>query len=566
MKKRIKLLVAIIGCGCVLATAENGIQGEITAYAQESEHIAVTSIALNKTSMDFTTKGEVGQLSVTFTPSGAINKNIIWSSSNPSVAVVDDYGTVTSVGEGQTVITAKSEENQELYKSCVVNCEWTKVKTIKLNKSTASITEIGGQVQLTATVTPTDAVNRTVEWSTSDSNVATVNTDGTVTARGEGNAVIYCKSTDGSEIVASCSLSVSLPRIEKIKLNTTKVTVTEIDKATALTATITPTNAVDKNVIWTTSDPNVALVSSDGIVSTGRVDGTAIITCTSASNPKISASCTVNVKIPIEQITLSKNEVKVTTGKEFNLNAVSYPHGFTDTGIVWTSSNTSIASVNDYGVVKTHKPGSVTIKATSKDYSKVYATCNVNVSPKQVTGLTVKKNKDGSRTLKWNAVSGVSGYKIYQLKNNVWKKIADTHVSSFQLKNIKTGNCYQYRVMAYYTVKDSKGNVTKTLNGKKSNVYGYVYASTATKCSVTKNKPTSVSVRWNAVNCDGYRVVLYKGNKAVRTFRTTKTSYTFTKLQKETGYRVEVKPYTKNEVTNKLVYGKRASIRFTTVK
>ena len=167
------------------------------------------------------------------------------------------------------------------------------VEKVSLNKSATTLTE-GESETLTATITPSNATgDKTVKWSSSNEAVATVDSNGKVTAKKAGTAVITATSSNGK--TASCTVTVKQKEIAitGIGLNKSTTSLTE-GESEILTATIAPSNATgDKTVKWSSSNEAVAAVDSNGKV-TAKKAGTAVITVTS-SNGK-SASCTVTVK------------------------------------------------------------------------------------------------------------------------------------------------------------------------------------------------------------------------------------------------------------------------------
>ncbi|MDE6523115.1 MAG: Ig-like domain-containing protein, partial [Muribaculaceae bacterium] len=165
--------------------------------------------------------------------------------------------------------------------------------------------------------------------------------------------------------------------VESIAISNTELSLTEGDTAT-LTATIAPENATDKTVTWTSSDEAVATVSAEGVVTAVKA-GTATITVAS-SNGKI-ATCKVTVAakiIEVTGITLSNTNLSLTEGETATLTATIAPENATDKSVTWTSSDASIATVSDKGVVTAVKTGTATITATSANGKT--ATCTVTVA------------------------------------------------------------------------------------------------------------------------------------------------------------------------------------------
>ena len=259
----------------------------------ETTTVDVEKVSLNKSATTLT-EGESETLTATITPSNATgDKTVKWSSSNAEVAAVDSNGKVTAKKAGTAVITATSSNRKTASCTVTVKQKEIAITGIGLNKSTTSLTE-GESETLTATIAPSNATgDKTVKWSSSNAEVAAVDSNGKVTAKKAGTAVIT--ATSSNRKTASCTVTVKQKEIAitGIGLNKSTTSLTEGESET-LTATIAPSNATgDKTVKWSSSNAEVAAVDSNGKV-TAKKAGTAVITATS-SNRK-TASCTVTVK------------------------------------------------------------------------------------------------------------------------------------------------------------------------------------------------------------------------------------------------------------------------------
>ena len=256
--------------------------------------VEVESVSLNKSEMTLT-EGESETLAATVTPDNAENKSIIWSSNNEAVATVDANGTVTAKSAGTAVITATSTNGKSAGCTVTVEKKQIPVTEVRLSESTVGIVE-GSTYKLTATVLPgntTDSKN--VSWSSSNSEVATVDANGTVTAKSAGTAVITATSKNGKS--AGCTVTVSRKEIPitEISLDKSSATLTE-GETTTLVATVLPENTTyGKSVKWSSSNVAVATVDLMGKV-TAKSAGTAVITATSENGKTASCTVTVNKK------------------------------------------------------------------------------------------------------------------------------------------------------------------------------------------------------------------------------------------------------------------------------
>jgi len=165
-----------------------------------------TGVSLDKSSINLDVGGKE-TLIATITPSNTTNNNVTWSSSNTSVAMVSATGTVTAVSTGSAIITVTTVEGK-LTAACNVTIV-DRPTGVSLNK-TSAILEKGDTLILTATITPSNAANKNVTWSSSNTAVATVSTTGTVTAISTGSAIITVKTEDGN-LTAVCNVTVSPP-------------------------------------------------------------------------------------------------------------------------------------------------------------------------------------------------------------------------------------------------------------------------------------------------------------------------------------------------------------------
>ena len=167
------------------------------------------------------------------------------------------------------------------------------VTDVTLSQDKADLTKVGETLQLTATVKPSYADNKTITWKSSDEKVATVDKDGKVTAVANGTATITATSADGKHS-ATAAITVKIAP-EKLTLTAENKTLTKVGETLQITAKIEPDNAYDK-LIWKSSDERVATVDVDGKV-TAAGNGKAIITATTEDG-KLSESVTITVKIP----------------------------------------------------------------------------------------------------------------------------------------------------------------------------------------------------------------------------------------------------------------------------
>ena len=352
----------------------------VTQEGKKGEYVPVESVSLSNITLEMKL-GSVVTLTATILPSNASEKSIEWTSDDPDVASVSGSGTVQALSLGTTTITVVTVDGSKTA-ICVVKVLPIEVESISLNKNSAEII-VGDAEQLIATVKPDNATDKAVTWSSSNTSVAKVSSDGTVTAETVGSATITAKA--GSK-TATCTIRV-LPRaVTSVQLNKTEITLSK-GSSEKLIATVKPDNATDKSVTWSSSNTSVAKVSSDGTV-TAVNKGSSIITVTTKDGG-FKAECAVNVTIPVVAVSVEPKSLSLSYGQQATLVATISPSDASNQSVVWSSSNSSVATVSSSGVVYAAGGGSATITVRTVD-GGYEAKCNVSVVV-NVSGVTLNK-------------------------------------------------------------------------------------------------------------------------------------------------------------------------------
>ena len=165
-----------------------------------------TSISLDKTEVSLEV-AETTMLTATVLPETATNKSVAWTSSNEAVATVDANGVVTAIALGEAVIAATTTDGSDLSASCQVTVIPTLAVSIEVTPNSVEAEE-NSEVQLSVNILPENATYKSVEWSSSNDAIASVNANGLVKIRKEGNVVITATTTDGTNLSATCSINV----------------------------------------------------------------------------------------------------------------------------------------------------------------------------------------------------------------------------------------------------------------------------------------------------------------------------------------------------------------------
>ena len=254
--------------------------------------VNVTGIALSKTFLDI--KIGLGfTLTAIISPSNATNKNVIWKSSDSSIATVTMSGVVKGIKKGNATITATSLDGNKMATCRISVTDSVAVKSVMLNIKTETIKK-GKSLNLKATINPSSATDKSVTWISSNTKVATVTQKGMVTGIKAGTATITVTTKDGNK-KASCKVTVTNPvvKVKLVKLNKKSASIKK-GKTVTLKPTISPSNATNKSVTWKSSDKKIATVTNKGVVK-GIKKGKATITVTTKDGKK-TASCKVTVK------------------------------------------------------------------------------------------------------------------------------------------------------------------------------------------------------------------------------------------------------------------------------
>ncbi|WP_042345359.1 Ig-like domain-containing protein, partial [Capnocytophaga canis] len=327
----------------------------------------------------------------TVLPANATNKKVTWTSANTAIATVDDLGKVTGVASGTVYITATTEDSKKTA-TCKVTVSKKVITVAYVSLDNETITLLEGDTKtLVATVSPTNATNKKITWATTDKTIATVDANGKVTAITAGVVSITATTEDGGK-KASCRVTVekNIVAVTNVSIQPESI-VLAIGNQRQLSATVSPTNATNKKVTWTSADPSIATVTASGKV-TGVASGTVYITATTEDGGK-KASCKVTVEsvIDVTNVSIQPETITLPVGDELQLTATVSPTNATNKKVTWTTANAGIAKVDNHGKVTGVASGTVYITATTEDGGKT-ATCKVSVTTPiiQVTSINIQ--------------------------------------------------------------------------------------------------------------------------------------------------------------------------------
>ena len=244
-----------------------------------------------------------------------------------------------------------------------------RVTSITVTPATVTL-PVQRTTQLTVSVLPTNATDKSVTWTSSNPTVCSVSNTGFVSSLTYGNSVITARSNDGG-FTASSQITVPSPS-QTISVFSVTISPSTINLAVNQTyqinPSITPVNATNKTVTWTSSNVAVATVSSSGLV-TVRQNGTAVITARTVDGGK-TATLTITSVVSVSSISITPTAINLPINQTYQVNAVIMPTNAANKQITWSSSNSSVASVTSTGLVTARQTGTSVVKATTVDGGK----------------------------------------------------------------------------------------------------------------------------------------------------------------------------------------------------
>lgn len=444
---------------------------------------AATSIKLNKTTLSLK-QGATAKLTATISPSAA-SGGVIWKSSSPTVATVDGNGNVTAVGGGTAVIYAVAADHTDVSAGCVVTVTGGTASGIKLNASSKSL-NTGQTFILKATLTGGSINGYGVAWSSNNESVASV-TNGIVTAHAPGTAVITA-AKDGKS--ASCTVTVK-QLVTSIKLSASSKTINVTDQF-KLTATVSPSNASNKKVKWTSSNAAVATVDANGNVK-GVSGGTATITATAQDGSGKTASCKVTVATTIK---LQVYSGTIHKGQTLYNKATKN----TSAAVKWSSSNPSVATVAN-GFIEGKGVGTATITA---EVNGMRANCTVTVTAEEpVIMAYCKPNIAAPNEEVQIQVLTPTSQKSVQIKQN-----GNTIASATSGYTDKTKNGRTVRIWTLKTKFSTQGTISLTAhagNSKEGKSFtAYITSAAGSSSPVVANRRASDEALLFRTQYEGY--------------------------------------------------------------
>ena len=366
------------------------------------KNILVSKIFLNEKRISLAV-GYTHSLTYQITPKNATENDLIFTSSDSSVATVNQSGVIQGLKEGNAIITvsssnglAKDTTYVSVYKkgaSTVVDGEPIKTdnypKSLTVSPQSLNL-KLGGSSQLIASVLP-EKSNNQISWSSTNSRVATVDSNGLVSAVGMGSATIIARTINDITYNVNVLVGNYSKELRSILVTTNYISLS-VSNSKQLAVAFTPADASNKNVFWTSSNPSVATVDKYGVVK-AISPGSTIIKATSEDGGYTDTATieVVNYDNIIEEksIAFDSSSYTVGIGSTKSLIPIITPSNATFKSVRFESSNPSIATVDENGVVRGLKEVTVSITATT-NRNRLKATTTIIV--KYINATSVKVN------------------------------------------------------------------------------------------------------------------------------------------------------------------------------
>ena len=406
------------------ATDGSGITAECKVVVKPR---LVQTISLNSTKKDLLV-GESFALTATAMPENATNRNVIWKLVSGDAISLSNTGVIQAKKVGEALVRAEAEDGSGTTAECKVVVKPRLVQSISLNATQKELI-IGDSFTLTATLSPENATNRNVIWKLVSGNAISLSNTGVIQAKKVGEALVRAEAADGNSITSECKVVVKPRLVQSISLNATKKDLL-VGESFALTATLSPENATNRNVIWKLVSGDAISLSNTGIIQAKKV-GKALVRAEAADGSGITAECKIVVKPRLVQaISLKLEKDTVAVGEHFTVTADVLPKNTTNSTLQWSVSDPLLLKHLGAGSFEALKTGSATTTAQARDGSKQEASCRIEIVPptalKKAVAADVapQVSVDGNTLVvkqvpsgQWLRVLDVQGRLVHQVKS-----------------------------------------------------------------------------------------------------------------------------------------------------
>ncbi len=331
-------------------------------------------------------------LNAVYKPDNATATDLIWTSSNQRVATIDEHGVVTLHDVGTTTIQVRPEYNPHgLLATCIITVIEKPITRITPAATTLDLI-LGDTYTMNVEIEPPDATDPTLLWQSGDESIVVVE-GGDITGVGVGTTTVTVSGGDAAPVTIMVTVR---NRLESIEFSQSEYDL-KMGDTQKLNVIFTPSENVNTNLSWTSSDDSVVTVDKEGNI-TGVSIGMAMITCVSEDLGITQAiTCMINVieaDVLATDFAIDPVNATMYVGSTMQIRAVFTPETTTDQQVSWTSSDTGKATVDETGLVTAKEVGEVSVTAVysnTPDGEPWLRICNIVIQPAPVpvTGVTV---------------------------------------------------------------------------------------------------------------------------------------------------------------------------------
>ncbi len=442
----------------------------------DEQKAEVRAIKLNKSLIDIE-KGKTEQIVATIEPQELGNEKIEWKVVNTQIAEVDETGIITGKKNGETIVIARTSNGKEATSKVRVG---TYPKAIVINKEEVKIDLSEKRTEkVEVRIEPEDASNKEIKIDNSNERVATIDGEGKITAKENGETELTFKTANGIEKKLKVKVETSATGV-KLDKNYVQLDLSK-NKQSTIKATIEPSTASNKEVTYTSSNERVATVDKNGKI-TAKGNGEANIIARTTNGKE--AVCKVEVQTVATKINMDKNvSIDLSKQKEKKITVEVEPKDAKNKSVMIRSSNEEVATIDSNGKIKAKKNGTATITAQIAG-TDIVETCKVNVTTSP-TGLKLSKT---------NVSLDMSGTKSIKLT-------AEVEPATASNKKIKWTNGNSNIV--YMSASGGTATITGLKNGE-TKITAIIEGTNISKeCKIlVTTSPKSVELNKTSVNLD----------------------------------------------------------------
>ena len=452
------------GSAIITVTSLNGKTATCNVtVTKKAVNVKKINLSANKLTVKV---GSIKQLIATVEPSNATNRELVFSSNDPSIARVNSKGVITGLKEGTVTITVKTKDGKVVAKSTVKvekKQKSTSIDSLSFNEDNVSVKK-GDSLNLVAVVKPSELSSSKLTWTSSDSSIVTVDENGKITGIKEGTVAITVTSANGKTATCKVTVTNDSVDVEEIVLNPKNVNL-KVGETSQITSKVLPENATNRELVWSSSDSSVVTVDDKGVIK-GIKAGTATITAKTKDGKVVSTVKVTIESVPtptpmvIESLKFNEDNVSIKKGNSLNLVVVVKPSELSSSKLTWTSSDSSVVTVDENGKITGIKEGTATI--TVKSSNGKTAKCSVTVTANTIAVEEIVLDPEDVNLIVDETIQVTSRVVPENATNRelVWTSNDSSVVTVDDrgvIKGVKAGT-------TTITVKTKDGTVTSTIN------------------------------------------------------------------------------------------------------